>query len=270
VSSTTPSLRALLVDDEAPARRTLQLLLASHRDVQVVGECASGPEAVAAIESSRPDLLFLDIHLPGFNGFEVLQRVQDAVPPSVVFVTAYDEHAIRAFDEQAVDYLLKPFDDERFHRALERAKAKVRHRQLEGLARQMAAVQASAKDEPTPSASGRHREPEFLERVAVREAGRIFFVRASDIDWIEAQDYYVQLHVADQTHLLRESMRNLEARLDPRRFVRIHRSTLVNLDRVSELRPFFHGEYTVILNDGTQLKLSRSYRDRLELLLGNR
>lgn len=239
------NLRALVVDDEAPSRRTLQLLLANHRDVQLVGECATGPEALETIERTDPDLLFLDIHLPGFSGFELLDRVKTERPPTVIFVTAYDEHALRAFDASAADYLLKPFDDERFDRALERAKARVRQRELEELA-------------STP----------FLDRLPVRDSGRIFFVRVAEILWIEAYDYYVQLHLNGQAHLLRERMHHLEARLDPRHFARIHRSTIVNLERVKELQPFFHGEYTVLLEDGTRLKLSRTYRDRLELLLG--
>ena len=237
------NLRALVVDDEAPSRRTLQLLLANHRDLQLVGECATGPEALETIERTDPDLLFLDIHLPGFSGFELLDRVKTERPPTVIFVTAYDEHALRAFDASAADYLLKPFDDERFDRALERAKARVRQRELEELA-----------------------PP--LDRLTVRDSGRIFFVRVAEILWIEAYDYYVQLHVNGQAHLLRERMHHLEARLDPRRFARIHRSTIVNIERVKELQPFFHGEYTVLLEDGTRLKLSRTYRDRLELLLG--
>jgi len=245
LNRSSPSLRALVVEDEAPARRTLELLLATHRDVDLVGECTTGPEAVEAIERIRPDLLFLDVHLPGYGGFEVLRRVNPC-PTSVIFVTAYDEHALRAFDTPAVDYLLKPFDDERFDRALERARARVRQKQLEEL--------ASAKP--------------FLERIAVRDSGRILLVRTSEIDWIEADDYYVQLHVRGRSHLLRERMHLLEARLDPRRFVRIHRSSIVNIDRVKELQPFFHGEYHVLLEDGTLLRLSRTHRDRLELLLG--
>jgi two-component system, LytTR family, response regulator len=173
----------------------------------------------------------------------------------VIFVTAYDEHAIRAFDASAVDYLLKPFEDERFDRALERAKARVRQKRLEDLG--------------PPVGSGQTTTPNsFLERLAIRDSGRIHFVRTSEIDWIEAQDYYVQLHVRDHTYLIRERMHLLEARLDPRRFVRIHRSSIVNIDRVKELQPFFHGEYTVLLEDGTRLKLSRNYRHHLELLLG--
>jgi two-component system LytT family response regulator len=223
-------------------------LLANHRDVDLIGECTTGPEAVEAIERMRPDLLFLDIHLPGFGGFEVLERVKNAPPTTVIFVTAYDEHAVRAFDTSAADYLLKPFDDERFERALERAKARIRQRQLEDLA-------------PTRP---------FLERIAVRYSGRILLIRVTDIDWIEADDYYVQLHVHGQSHLLRERMHHLEAQLDPHCFVRIHRSSIVNIERVKELQPFFHGEYHVLLQDGTRLRLSRTYRDRLELLLGKR
>jgi len=207
---------------------------------------------VDVIRRTRPDLLFLDVQLPGFNGFEVLERVKQ-VPPSVIFVTAYDEHAIRAFDASAVDYLLKPFEDERVDRALERAKARVRQKRLEDLA-------TGSPPATTPTT--------FLDRLAIRDSGRIHFVRTSEIDWIEAQDYYVQLHVRDGTYLIRDRMHLLEARLDPRRFVRIHRSSIVNIDRVKELQPFFHGEYTVLLEDGTRLKLSRNYRHHLELLLG--
>src|SRR5262249_44916292 len=245
------NLRALVVDDEAPARRTLQLLLANHPDVELVGECATGPDALETIDRTEPDLLFLDVHLPGFSGFELLQRLKTERPPTVIFVTAYEEHAVRAFDASAADYLLKPFDDERFDRALERAKARVRQRDLEQLPPRRLQT-------PIP----------FLDRLAIRGSGRIFFVRVAEIHWIEASDYYVQVHLHGRAHLLRERMHHLEARLDPRRFVRIHRSAIVNIERVKELQPFFHGEYSVLLEDGTRLKLSRTYRDRLELLLG--
>lgn len=261
-------MRAFLVDDEAPARRTLRELLQPHSDVEVVGECATGPEAVEAIKAARPDLLFLDIQLPGFSGFEVLQRLRKDVPTAVVFVTAYDEHAIRAFEVQALDYLLKPFDDERFLQALERAKLRVRQQRLEALAGEMVSTLGEKGNQATAQVQS-DASPEYLKRIVLRDAGRISFLEVAEIDWIEAQDYYVQLHAGGKSHLLRETMRNLERQLDPRRFVRIHRSAIVNIERVQELQPFFHGEYTVLLRDGTRLRLSRNYRNQLRVFLGS-
>jgi two-component system, LytTR family, response regulator len=244
-------LRALVVDDEPLARRTLCALLEHERDVELLGECADGPSATEAVRSGRPDLLFLDVQMPELDGFGVLEAIRDVGVPAVVFVTAFGEHAVRAFDEEATDYLVKPFDDERFGRALERARARVE----------------AARRESAPEQGG---APRWLERFAVECAGRISIVPVDRVQWIEAQDYYVQIHAEGREHLLRESLRNLETRLDPRRFARIHRSAIVNVDCVKQLRRRTHGEYTLLLENGTELKLSRTHRDQLQLLLGMR
>jgi two-component system, LytTR family, response regulator len=244
-------LRALVVDDEPLARRTLCALLERERDVELLGECADGPSATEAVRSRRPDLLFLDVQMPELDGFGVLEAIRDVGVPAVVFVTAFGEHAVRAFDEEATDYLVKPFDDDRFGRALERACARVE----------------AARRESAPEQGG---APRWLERFAVECAGRISIVPVDRVEWIEAQDYYVQIHAEGREHLLRESLRNLEARLDPRRFAPIHRSAIVNVDGVKQLRRRTHGEYTLLLENGTELKLSRTHRDQLQLLLGMR
>ena len=243
-------LRALVVDDEPLGRRTLCALLGRERDVELLGECADGPGATEAVRSGRPDLLFLDVQMPELDGFGVLEAIRDVGVPAVVFVTAFGEHAVRAFDEEATDYLVKPFDDDRFGRALERARSRVE----------------SVRRESGPEQGA----PRWLERFAVECAGRISIVPVDSVQWIEAQDYYVQIHAEGKEHLLRESLRNLETRLDPRRFARIHRSAIVNVDCVKQLRRRTHGEYALLLEDGTELKLSRTHRDQLQLLLGMR
>ena len=247
---TSPRLRTLVVDDEPLARRTLCALLERERDVELLGECGDGPSATEAVRTGRPDLLFLDVQMPELDGFGVLRAVRDVRVPAVVFVTAYDEHAVRAFDEEATDYLVKPFDDDRFGRALDRARARI----------EAARRDSSPEQEP-------HR---WLERFAVECAGRISIIPVDTVEWIEAQDYYVQIHAAGKEHLLRESLRNLETRLDPRRFARVHRSAIVNVGCVKQLRRRTHGEYALVLDDGTELKLSRTHRDQLQLLLGMR
>ena len=240
-------LRALVVDDEPLARQTLRSLLEREEDVEVVGECGDGPAAVEALRTGKPDLLFLDIQMPELDGFGVLREVRDLQVPAVVFVTAFGQHAVQAFDEEATDYLVKPFDDERFSRALERARSRIR------------SARAQAGDGTGP---GR-----WLQRFAVECAGRIALVPAETVRWIEAQDYYVLIH-AEKEHLLRESLRNLETQLDPTRFARVHRSAIVNVGSVKQLRRRSHGEYFLLLDDGTELKLSRTHRDQLQLLLG--
>jgi len=230
-------LRALVVDDEPLARERLRDLLVADAEVEVVGLCADGVEAVAAIRSLAPDLVFLDVQMPESGGFDVVAEVGVERMPVFVFVTAYDDYALRAFEAHALDYLLKPFDEARFRGALARAKAHVR--------------------------ATRGSRPRLLDRLIVKTGGRYVFVKAEEIDWVEAQGNYVRLHVGEASYLLRDSIGKLEVRLDPDRFLRIHRSTIVNLDRVREITPLFHGEYAVVLADGTRLTLSRGYRDRL-------
>jgi two-component system LytT family response regulator len=272
--------RVLVVDDEPLARRTLLMLLGADPQVEVVGEAGNGARAVEMIRELAPDLVFLDVQMPEMDGFGVLRALDAERAPAVVFVTAYDEHAVRAFDANAADYLLKPFDDERFARALARAKGRVGDRRVRELAVRLAgmlggapSLPAAAPPPPPPSAPRSESEPQpaaYADRIVLRDAGRISFVDAVSIDWIEADDYVVKLHAGAATHLLREPLRDLERRLDPRRFARIHRSTIVNLGSVKELQPYFHGDYVVILRDGTRLRLSRSRREHLQALLGAR
>ena len=264
-------IRTLIVDDEQMARASIRVLLGDDPEIELVGECASGADAVTAIAARAPDLVFLDVQMPRMNGFEVLEALGDNRSFVVVFVTAFDTYAIEAFDVQALDYVLKPFDDRRFHRAVERAKDRIRHARLDHLATELvnAVSGTPSPDRPAdkPPGSGAPGSMEPLERIMIRDGGRTVFVPLSDIDWIEAADYYVQLHVGKKSYLLREPMRDLEARLDPRRFMRIHRSAIGAIDRVAELRPSAHGDHCVRLRDGTDLKLSRARRGRLRVLL---
>jgi two-component system LytT family response regulator len=247
------TIRALIVDDEPLARTRLRALLDGEADVEVVGECGDGQAALAAVAELAPDLLFLDVQMPALDGFGLLEALGPGRLPAVVFVTAYDRYALRAFEVHALDYLLKPFDRDRFRKALDRARA-----QLAAAGRGAADPRLLALLEDTRGA----RRP--LERLVVKSAGRVFFLRTEEIDWIEAAGNYVRLHAGADTHLLRDTMNGLEARLDPQRFLRVHRSTIVNVDRIQELQPWFHGDYLVILRDGTQLTLSRGYRPKVE------
>ncbi|MBF5042186.1 response regulator transcription factor [Aggregicoccus sp. 17bor-14] len=255
-------IRALVVDDERLARKSLQVLLSADAEVELVGECGRPQEAVRLLKQRPVDLLFLDVQMPGMDGFELLEAA--GTQAAVVFVTAFEQHALRAFEVRAVDYLLKPYDDERFATVLARAKAHVRGQRLQALAQQLAGMVASPAAPPAPSA------PRHLERLVVRESGRVTLLPVEQVDWVEADDYYVQVHAGGKSHLLRQSLRELETQLDPQRFLRIHRSTLVNVARVKSLEPLFHGEYWVVLQDGHKLKLSRSFRDRLDALLSGR
>jgi two-component system LytT family response regulator len=249
----THPLRALIVDDERLAREKLRRLLEAEPDVEIVGECASGAEAVEALQRDAPDLVFLDIQMPGLSGFDVLREVGPAGVPHVVFVTAHDEFAVKAFDVQALDYLLKPFDAPRFRAALGR----VRKRSAGELQEKMAALleQLAAR---TP----------YAERLLVKGAGRMSFVRVDEIDWIEAADNYVRLHTGREEHLLRETMNGIELRLDPQRFIRVHRSATVNIDAVKEVQPLFHGDHEVLLRTGASVGVGRNYRERLLKALG--
>jgi two-component system LytT family response regulator len=241
VTGAGPKIRTLIVDDEPLARRNLAALLPCDPEIEMLGECASGTEAVAAIRRLRPDLVFLDVQMPECDGFEVIERLAGDLPPTIIFVTAYDRYAIRAFEAGAQDYLLKPFDDARFELALRRA-----------------------KDRLCRMADQRQAQP-----LIVRNRGEIVFIQLADIDWIEAADYYTCLHVGTATHLLRRSLSDLERTLDPGLFCRIHRSAIVNLRRVRSLAVNEAGDFEVLL-DNAKLALSRRYRRRFELRLGVR
>ena len=257
-------LRAVIADDEPAARRGVRLLLERDGGIEIAGEAANGPEAVALIREARPDLVFLDVQMPGADGFQVLAQLPPDAVPVVIFVTAYDEHALRAFEVNAIDYLLKPYDDARFAAALQRAKTQVHRRQGDTVGSRITQLldflqRGGGKTEPATEKPG--------ERILLKSSGEIFFLKAEEIDWIEAEGDYMKFHVAGRAHLMRETMARLEARLDPRRFIRIHRSTIVNIDRLRKLSPSFAGEYAVVLHDGTKLKLSRGYHERIAAIL---
>jgi two-component system LytT family response regulator len=262
-------IRTLIVDDEVLARRRIRNLLRGREEFEVIGECANGREAAQVIIERRPDLLFLDVQMPDLDGLSVLAQVQaSGQMPVTIFVTAYDQYALKAFELHAVDYLLKPFDDERFERALAWAQTQLEREQLSNFTQRISALlegQATGAQHKEQAPPAPAKSPT---RLAIKSAGRVQFVRTDEIDWIEAESYYARLHANGKSHLLRETLGNLETQLDPSRFARIHRSTIVNIERIKELQPQSHGEYTVILHNGYQLRLSRSYRDKLRTILG--
>ncbi len=286
-------MRVLIVDDEALARQRVRRLLQNEADVDIVGEAESGHEAVSMIRELQPDLVCLDVQMPGLDGFGVLREIEGGPVPMVLFVTAYDEHAQRAFDVHAVDYVLKPVDGERFRAAFDKARkqranavAAERLGELLETVRRLAdgaaaearegasalatlaggaapSAASAAQGSGAASAGGR-----YASRILVKQDGRMFFVKTTEIDWIEADRNYVRLHVGKTAHTIRERISHLEETLDPRLFARIHRSTIVNLNRVREMQQWFSGDYVVILEDGTRLRLSRHYRDRVEKQVG--
>jgi two-component system LytT family response regulator len=247
------TIRTLIVDDEPLARERIKRFLAAEPDLELVGECAEGHEAVAAIRTLKPDLVFLDIQIPELDGFGVLKAIGIAQMPAVIFVTAYDRYALQAFDVNALDYLLKPYNRERFRKAVERARAQLSNGAKGELNERLLSLLENFKTE----------QPRHLERLMIKSSGRVFFLRAEELDWIEAEGNYLRVHVGRESHLVRETMNRLASKLDPDKFLRIHRSTLVNIERIKELQPLFSGDYVVILRDGKQLTLSRSYRDKL-------
>lgn len=251
--------RVAVVDDEPAARRGVLHLLAADSEVSVVGEAGDFNSAIALIEREKPDVVFLDVQMPGGEGFDVLHAIPSDRRPIVIFVTAYNEYALKAFEVHAVDYLLKPYEDERFSAALTHAKDLVRSRQTGSVRVKIEALLEMLKH-PREDDQG-------SERLLIKDGGEIVFLKTDEIDWIEAEGDYMKFHVVGRSYLQRETMARLEARLSPRKFVRIHRSTIVNLDRVRKLSPSFIGDYAVVLNDGTKLKLSRGYYDRLAKLM---
>jgi two-component system LytT family response regulator len=265
----TRPLRVLVVDDEPLARSGIADLVTRDDELEVVGQCGDGRAAVEAIRTLAPDLVLLDIQMPEMDGFEVIQQVGPERMPAVIFITAYDQFAVRAFEVHALDYLLKPFDDERFAAAMARTKRALRDNEVGQLSQRLLGLLETAAGGNKPSASGIALGPAqpYLSRLVVKTAGRVIFVRVDEIDWIEAADYYVRLHVARKSHLLRETMSALEEQLDPARFFRVHRSAIVNLDRLVEIQPYFHGEHVLVLQDGSKLKLSRSRKEKLEAVL---
>ena len=249
--------RVLIADDEPLARERLRMLLGQESWIEIVGECQNGPETIGAIQELQPDLIFLDVQMPGATGFDVIEAIGASRMPPVVFVTAYDRYALRAFDVRALDYLLKPFDRDRFREALVRARQQMQQHTPGELERRLLELVNDLRE-----------PPQKVDRFVIKSGGRVYFVRTAEIDWIEAAGNYVKLHVGGEAHLLRETMTAIEAQLDPDVFFRIHRCHIVNSERVQELQPWFNGEYVVCLRTGARLTLSRGYREKLQQRLG--
>ncbi|MFP5356481.1 MAG: LytR/AlgR family response regulator transcription factor [Gemmatimonadota bacterium] len=271
-------IRVLVVDDEPIARRRVRRMLRLEPDVDVIDEVGSGNEAIAAIKKERPDLVLLDVQMPDVDGFGVVDALGAEEMPPTIFVTAFNEYAVRAFDVNAIDYLLKPYDPERFRSAFQRARSHMERVSSAEQGRKIRALleQVIGEDRTSAALTDRGGAPQsngigvapprtrFLDRLMVKHDGRVFFVKVSDVDWFEASGNYVRVHVGKVSHLIRETMHHIEAQLDPSMFVRIHRAVIVNIDRIKELQPWFAGDYVVILRDGRQLKLSRTYREHLQ------
>ncbi len=260
-------LRVVIIDDEPTARRGVKLLLQQESDIEIVGEAGSGMAALELLRTTRPDIAFLDIQMPELDGFGVIRELDPKMRPAIIFITAYNQHALQAFEVHAVDYLLKPYEDERFHAAVDRARRDCRQRDQGTFNARLDQLLAHfekgsrSRDGMSDSANS------FSDRILIKSSGEVLFLKPGEIDWIEAEGDYMKFHVGGKAHLMRETMARLEARLDGARFVRIHRSTIVNLDRVRKLTPSIAGEYAVVLADGTKLRLSRSYQDRLQAQL---
>ena len=252
-----PLIRVLLVDDEPLALSMMREMLQSDPQVEIVGESANGREALTAIRAHSPDLIFLDVQMPELGGFELLASLEPGNIPYVIFVTAYDQYAVRAFEVHALDYLLKPFDQERFNSSWQRARTRILSERNGGMDQRILTLLEDLK-------AG----SKYLERLVIKASGRIYFLDINEVDWIEAEGNYVSVHTARKSHLLRETIGSLESQLDPKKFVRIHRSSIVRIASIRELQPWFHGEYRVNLENGTQLALSRNYRDKLQEALG--
>lgn len=251
-------IRAIIVDDEPLAREKVQLFSSSVPDLEIVDVCANGIEAIASVKKKSPDLIFLDIQMPEMSGFEVVEKINTKNLPGIIFVTAYDEFALRAFELHALDYLLKPFNRDRFLSAVDHARETLRSSEQSEITAEQIRTMVSTL----------HKKENPLDRIIVKTNGRIIFLKLSDIDWIEAAGNYVKVHVGTETHLIRETMNKLEAGLHKETFVRIHRSTIINIDKVKELQTWFNGEYKVILTSNAQLILSRGYRDSLDRIIG--
>jgi two-component system, LytTR family, response regulator len=250
-------IRALIADDEVLARKFIRRMLKDDHDVEIVGECSNGKETVAMIRKQNPDLVFLDVQMPEMDGFAVLESIGVERLPEIIFATAYEQYAVRAFELHALDYLLKPFDQARFKDAIKHAKERLRSERQNEDRMQISALLESIKN-----------KPQFVVRLMIKAGGRISFLSTAEINWIEADDKYVHLHTGKITPMVRQTLSAMEAQLDPAKFRRIHRSAIVNVDRIKELHPLFSGEHSILLEDGTKLTLSRNYKDKLFDLLG--
>lgn len=253
-------MRVLIVDDEEFARRGIRTRLQKLDDIEIVAECKNGREAIESIRRTSPDLIFLDVQMPGKNGFDVVESIGPDALPHVIFLTAHDKYATRAFDVRALDYLLKPIDDERFHVALSRARESLARARDYQLGERLTALMQDLRSTTRPGAAANS-------RIMVRSGGRVMFVKIAEIDWVEAAGDYVSIHSGKKSWLLRETISSIEKRLAPYGFARIHRSSIVKVERIAEMRALDNAEYLIILHDGTQLKLSRNYRQALQPIM---
>jgi len=250
-------IRTLIADDESLARKRLRELVQHDTEIEIVAECANGSETLTALRRFRPDLVFLDIQMPGLDGISLMEAISQEWSPMIIFVTAYEQYAIKAFDLQALDYLLKPFDRARFTQALQRAKERSQARQEREVNKQILELLTEIKE-----------KPRYLDRLVIKNNDRVIIVKIDEINWIEAEGNYVRIHYGKQSALIRETLSRLASQLDPHKFPRIHRSRLVNIERIQELHPWSHRDYRILLADGTELTLSRNYREPLSQLLG--
>jgi two-component system LytT family response regulator len=260
-------IRALIVDDEALARQMIRSLISADREIEVVGECGDGREAIAAIKKFQPDLMFLDIQMPGLSGFHVLEKVDPQQMPYVIFITAYSQYAVKAFEFHALDYLLKPFDKERFFESVNRAKKIIRQQGLSGLTEEIIRMIKAVPGAPLPGAPENSQEEPFLQQITIREGERIFALDVEDIVWMEAANQYTRIHTLSASHLVSCTLKAVQSKLDPRKFFRIHRSTIIHVKFIHEVRTAKNGVYSVLLTTGKCLKLSRSRRGVLADLL---
>lgn len=257
----TEKIRVLIVDDEPLARRGIRHQLKTETDVEIIGEAANGREAVEAVKREKPDLVFLDVQMPLLDGFRVIETLgAEHLPPAVVFVTAFDEHAIRAFEVNALDYLLKPVDPKRLQKTLERVRRQIKNSHIGEPDEKLLALLRDVQSLKTTP-------PEYSRRVAVKENGRIILLDINEINWIAAQGNYIELHAKDKNYLLRETMDQMESKLDPQEFLRLRRSIIVRVAVIKELHPLFNGEFEVVLKTGAKLSSSRRYRQNLDALL---
>jgi two-component system LytT family response regulator len=252
------TIKVAIADDERLARERLRSLLDGRERFAIVAECNDGAETLAALAEHDVDLLFLDVQMPGLDGFQILESLHAERLPMIVFVTAFNDYALRAFDVSALDYLLKPFDRERFEKTLGKVEERLAGRETVEMSGELREFLRTLSTKGAPA---------HVSRFPVRSDGEIYFVRAEDVDWIDAEGNYVALHSAGRRHLVRDTIKSLEDRLDPSKFVRVHRSAIINVDRLRKLQPYFHGEYVITLQDGTTLTSSRTYSDRLRALL---
>lgn len=253
------SINALIVDDEPLAREYVRNLLKSDREIKIVGECGDGLSALRFIAENRPDLVFLDVQMPEMDGFALLKKLGAARLPAIIFTTAFEDYAVRAFEFHALDYLLKPFDAERFSQAVNFAKARLKDGEQH----------AQENTQITEMLKTADQNPKFLERLSIKQNGRIVFLKTSEIDLIKSDDKYVQIYAGGKSHLVRQTLSAMKSQLDSRVFVQIHRSAIVNTEKIKELQPMFNGEYTVVMESGAKISVSRNFKDDLFQILGN-